>query len=92
MVRHQEQRSRAYLLVSFKFFNVYIFCAEIALVQIYTLDKCTCLYKHTYTHKDIHAELFIVATFWTQSQYLSVGRLLNKLWYNHISKSYVASK
>lgn len=73
MVGCQEQSSRAYLLVSFKNFNVYIFCAETVLVQIYTLDKCTYLYKHTYTHKDIHAELFIVAKFWTQSQYLSVG-------------------
>lgn len=92
MVGCQEQSSRAYWLVSFKKFNVYIFCAEIVLIKIYTLDRCTYWYKHTYTHKDSHVELFIVAKFWTQSPYLSVGCLLNKLWHNHISKSYVAAK
>lgn len=92
MVGCQEQSSRAYLLISFQILNVRIFCAEIALIQIYILDKCTYLHKHTNTHKNIHEELFVVAKFWTQSQCLSIGCCLNKLWHNHMSEPYVAAK
>lgn len=78
MVGHQEQRSRAYLLVSFKFFNVYVFCAEIVLVQLYTLDKHLHIFVQTHIYTERYSCRIIYSSNILDTISISVSRMLVK--------------